>query len=206
MSDTEHNFRPKLPPWIRVRVPCGAEREHVEALLKVNALNTVCRGAQCPNLCECWHRGTAAFMILGNRCTRNCKFCAVGVACLAVRFQGEYFVLVLGEERQFLHGVAALQVFLAECPQVAAIFNGILVAEVQEHVWPQSAAVQWRRDFNGKASHGDFVLFFVAFAESAWRVPAHAQEPFDEGVGSPKQSEYAVSRLDGVNITVRAHD
>ena len=70
--------RPKLPPWIRVKVPCGAQREHVEELLKMNALNTVCRGAQCPNLSECWHRGTAAFMILGNRCTRNCKFCAVG--------------------------------------------------------------------------------------------------------------------------------
>ena len=70
--------RPKLPPWIRVKVPCGAQREHVEELLKMNALNTVCRGAQCPNLSECWHRGTAAFMILGDRCTRNCKFCAVG--------------------------------------------------------------------------------------------------------------------------------
>ena len=72
------NCRPKLPPWIRVKVPCGAQREHVEELLKMNALNTVCRGAQCPNLSECWHRGTAAFMILGDRCTRNCKFCAVG--------------------------------------------------------------------------------------------------------------------------------
>lgn len=70
--------RPKLPPWIRVKVPCGAQREHVEELLKMNALNTVCRGAQCPNLSECWHRGTAAFMILGDRCTRCCKFCAVG--------------------------------------------------------------------------------------------------------------------------------
>lgn len=72
------NCHPKLPPWIRVKVPCGAQREHVEELLKMNALNTVCRGAQCPNLSECWHRGTAAFMILGDRCTRNCKFCAVG--------------------------------------------------------------------------------------------------------------------------------
>ncbi|MBO7147857.1 MAG: lipoyl synthase, partial [Lentisphaeria bacterium] len=77
MND-DHSFRPKLPPWIRVKVPCGAQREHVDSLLKMNALNTVCRGAQCPNLCECWHRGTAAFMILGDRCTRNCKFCAVG--------------------------------------------------------------------------------------------------------------------------------
>ena len=57
MSSDRIDFRPKLPPWIRVKVPCGA---------------------QCPNLCECWHRGTAAFMILGERCTRNCKFCAVG--------------------------------------------------------------------------------------------------------------------------------
>ena len=72
------NFRPALPPWIRVKVKCGEEREKVDALLKKNVLNTVCRGAQCPNLCDCWHRGTAAFMILGAHCTRSCKFCAVG--------------------------------------------------------------------------------------------------------------------------------
>lgn len=78
MSSDKIDFRPKLPPWIRVKVPCGEQRDHVDALLKTNSLNTVCRGAQCPNLCECWHRGTAAFMILGERCTRNCKFCAVG--------------------------------------------------------------------------------------------------------------------------------
>ncbi len=78
MSSEKTNFRPKLPPWIRVKVPCGEQRETVDALLKNNSLNTVCRGAQCPNLCECWHRGTAAFMILGDRCTRKCRFCAVG--------------------------------------------------------------------------------------------------------------------------------
>ncbi len=78
MNGSSGPFRPKLPPWIRVKVPCGEQRAHVEDLLKTNSLNTVCRGAQCPNLCECWHRGTAAFMILGDRCTRNCRFCAVG--------------------------------------------------------------------------------------------------------------------------------
>ena len=78
MSSDRIDFRPKLPPWIRVKVHCGEQSDHVDALLKTNSLNTVCRGAQCPNLCECWHRGTAAFMILGERCTRNCKFCAVG--------------------------------------------------------------------------------------------------------------------------------
>ena len=74
----DKSFRPKLPPWIRVRVSCGAVSEKVDSLVKGLALNTVCQGAQCPNQGECWGRGTAAFMILGSRCTRNCKFCAVG--------------------------------------------------------------------------------------------------------------------------------
>lgn len=74
----DKSFRPKLPPWIRVRVSCSALSEKVDGLVKGLALNTVCQGAQCPNKGECWGRGTAAFMILGNRCTRNCKFCAVG--------------------------------------------------------------------------------------------------------------------------------
>lgn len=73
------DFRPKLPPWIRVKVKSGPEREEVDNLMKLNNLNTVCRGAQCPNICDCWHRRTAAFMILGAHCTRCCKFCAVGI-------------------------------------------------------------------------------------------------------------------------------
>ena len=77
-GDTK-DFRPKLPPWIRVKVKSGSERDEVDSLLKKSCLNTVCRGAQCPNICDCWHRRTAAFMILGAHCTRCCKFCAVGI-------------------------------------------------------------------------------------------------------------------------------
>lgn len=73
----KNNFRPKLPPWIRVRVSCGPEKEQVSTILKGLKLNTVCEGAECPNMNECWHRKTATFMILGASCTRNCKFCAV---------------------------------------------------------------------------------------------------------------------------------
>ncbi|MDD5697465.1 MAG: lipoyl synthase [Victivallaceae bacterium] len=69
--------RPKLPPWIRVKVNCGKNRSAVAHLLDELRLHSVCASAQCPNLGECWHRGTAAFMILGDECTRNCKFCAV---------------------------------------------------------------------------------------------------------------------------------
>jgi len=69
--------RPKLPPWIRVRVGAGRGRSDVAAILRELNLNTVCGSAECPNLNECWHQGTATFMILGNECTRNCRFCAV---------------------------------------------------------------------------------------------------------------------------------
>jgi len=69
--------RPKLPPWIRVRVGTGEGRKEVASILKELNLNTVCGSAKCPNLAECWQKRTATFMILGNECTRNCRFCAV---------------------------------------------------------------------------------------------------------------------------------
>ena len=69
--------RPKLPPWIRVKVNCGTNRNEVARLMDELKLHSVCASAHCPNLGECWHRGTATFMILGDECTRNCKFCAV---------------------------------------------------------------------------------------------------------------------------------
>ncbi|HPN84990.1 MAG TPA: lipoyl synthase [Victivallales bacterium] len=66
-----------LPDWIRIKVAHGGARENISALISKNGLNTVCSSAKCPNLGECWHRGTATFMILGDDCTRNCTFCAV---------------------------------------------------------------------------------------------------------------------------------
>jgi lipoic acid synthetase len=67
----------RLPPWIRIKVSNGGEREKISAILNESGLNTVCASAKCPNLGECWNRGTATFMILGDYCTRNCAFCAI---------------------------------------------------------------------------------------------------------------------------------
>jgi len=66
-----------LPPWIRVRLSSGGRAVEVERLLRQNGLHTVCDGAHCPNRGECYGRGTAAFMILGDVCARHCRFCAV---------------------------------------------------------------------------------------------------------------------------------
>jgi lipoyl synthase len=77
MENQIKNVRPKLPPWIRVKVSAGESRDKVESLVGQYKLHTVCQSAKCPNLCECWHKQTATFMILGGECTRNCTFCAV---------------------------------------------------------------------------------------------------------------------------------
>lgn len=65
------------PPWIRVRLPSGRTYAQLRNLIRSKRLHTVCEQARCPNMADCWGRGTATFMILGDVCTRNCRFCAV---------------------------------------------------------------------------------------------------------------------------------
>src|SRR5262245_695508 len=65
------------PDWIRARAPMGAGYERLRGLMRELDLHTVCEEARCPNVGECWNRGTATFMILGDVCTRACGFCAV---------------------------------------------------------------------------------------------------------------------------------
>lgn len=72
--------RPRLPEWLRVRLPESDSYGRTRALLAELQLHTVCESARCPNHWECWSRGTATFMIAGDRCTRACGFCAVTTA------------------------------------------------------------------------------------------------------------------------------
>ncbi len=67
----------RKPEWIRVKVPAGETWQQVRAILDRRSLHTVCDEARCPNKGECWGAGTATFMILGDTCTRGCRFCAV---------------------------------------------------------------------------------------------------------------------------------
>ncbi|MHC4510670.1 MAG: lipoyl synthase [Planctomycetota bacterium] len=73
-----HSTRPgRLPPWLRRHLPAGAGFRRTEAVLKSLGLETICSNANCPNRGQCWARGTATVLVLGNLCTRNCKFCSV---------------------------------------------------------------------------------------------------------------------------------
>jgi lipoic acid synthetase len=72
--------RPRLPEWLRVNLPSGSPLALFNATqntLAANELHTVCEEARCPNIHDCWARGTATFMIAGKSCTRGCRFCSV---------------------------------------------------------------------------------------------------------------------------------
>ena len=73
----KNSKRRGFPPWIRCRLSCETSVRSTLATLERLSLNTVCQSAHCPNIAECFSRKTATFLILGNVCTRSCKFCAV---------------------------------------------------------------------------------------------------------------------------------
>ncbi|HPR58111.1 MAG TPA: lipoyl synthase [Bacteroidales bacterium] len=64
------------PDWLKIRIPSGKEYVRVKEIVKRHNLHTICTSGLCPNMADCWGRGTATFMILGDICTRSCKFCA----------------------------------------------------------------------------------------------------------------------------------
>ncbi|MBI3550629.1 MAG: lipoyl synthase [Elusimicrobia bacterium] len=69
-----------LPSWLKTRLPTGENYERIKALSAKHNLRTVCEEARCPNVAECWGGGTATFMVMGDSCTRGCRFCSVATA------------------------------------------------------------------------------------------------------------------------------
>lgn len=69
--------RQRLPKWMKMKLPKGESYSKIKNLVNKHGLHTICTSGNCPNIGECWNRGTATFMILGDICTRSCKFCAV---------------------------------------------------------------------------------------------------------------------------------
>ncbi|AWU44971.1 lipoyl synthase [Blattabacterium punctulatus] len=71
------NLIQKKPNWIKVKFPIGKNYKNLQKLVSLHKLNTICQSGSCPNIGECWEQGVATFMILGNVCTRSCRFCGV---------------------------------------------------------------------------------------------------------------------------------
>lgn len=94
-------LRARKPDWLKVRSPGGPNYLRLKGLMRQLGLHTVCEEAHCPNIGECWEAGTATFMILGDVCTRACKYCAVA--------HGRPTVLDEDEPRRVAEAVAALE-------------------------------------------------------------------------------------------------
>lgn len=76
MTKLTNNIKRK-PEWLKIRLPLGEDFAKVNKIVKEYGLHTICQSGKCPNMGDCWGRGTATFMILGDICTRSCKFCNV---------------------------------------------------------------------------------------------------------------------------------
>src|SRR3954470_1043541 len=90
----------RKPSWLKIRIPGGTEYAQVKRRVDEHKLHTVCESAKCPNMGECWARGTATVMILGDVCTRSCGFCNIAT--------GKPPVLDLDEPRRVAQGIALM--------------------------------------------------------------------------------------------------
>ncbi len=147
----------RKPSWLRAKLPSGPGYAAVRKLVDDHKLNTVCQSAQCPNLGECWSRGTATVMILGNICTRSCNFCAVQT--------GRPTELDLGEPARVAEAVAKMG--LKHCVITSVARDelkdggaGVWAATIRavRHRNPQTAIEVLVPDFKGQLELVDIVL------------------------------------------------
>ncbi|MCA9821794.1 MAG: lipoyl synthase [Dehalococcoidia bacterium] len=111
------------PPWLKVRFPAGNGYQHIQDLMRAKDLHTVCEEARCPNIGDCWSRGTATFMILGDTCTRSCGFCAVKTGRPGTLDRGEPARVALAVQQMGLRHAVITSVNRDELPDGgAAIF------------------------------------------------------------------------------------
>jgi lipoyl synthase len=147
----------RKPSWLRAKLPSGPGFVATRQLVDDNQLHTVCQSAQCPNLGECWSRGTATLMILGNICTRSCNFCAIAT--------GRPTELDLGEPARVADAVATMRLRHCVITSVARdeLADGgasVWAATIRaiRHRNPRTAIEVLTPDFKGNTAHVDVVL------------------------------------------------
>ena len=147
----------RKPDWLRARLPNGPGYAAVRQLVEDRGLHTVCQSAQCPNLGECWSRGTATVMILGNVCTRSCAFCAIQTGRPAEPDLGEPARVADAVARMNLRHVVITSVARDELADGGA---GVWAATIRavRHRNPRTAIEVLVPDFKGRLPNVDTVL------------------------------------------------
>jgi lipoic acid synthetase len=143
------NAEPK-PDWLRVRLPSGAKFQEIMDIVRTHKLSTVCAESKCPNIAECWGRGTATLMLMGSVCTRACKFCSVNTGnphgwldamepanvADAVRLMNLKYVVLTSVDRDDL-------------PDLGAGHYAACIRAIHKHM-PQTAVEALTPDFQGR--------------------------------------------------------
>ena len=145
------------PNWLRAKLPTSPEYKSTLNIVNEHKLNTVCKSAQCPNMGECWSRGTATVMILGNICTRSCSFCAINT--------GRPTELDLGEPARVADSIAKMNLKHAVVTSVArddlkdggASIWANTVRAIHNRI-PECAVEILTADFRGQQEYLDIVL------------------------------------------------
>ena len=148
---------PRKPSWLRARLPGGPGYHAVRQLVEHHGLHTVCQSAQCPNLGECWARGTATVMILGNICTRSCNFCAIQTGRPTELDFGEPARVADAVARMNLRHVVLTSVARDELADGGASVWAATIRAVR-HRNPQTAIEVLVPDFKGHLPDIDTVL------------------------------------------------
>jgi lipoyl synthase len=137
------------PDWLKVRLPAGSRYIELKNLMREQGLHTVCEEARCPNIGECWGHGTATFMILGDVCTRACRYCAVT--------SGKPTTLDLGEPKRVAETIRTMGLQHAvvtsvdrdDLPDGGAALFAATIRKIHE-LNPDTAVEVLTPDFQGK--------------------------------------------------------
>jgi lipoic acid synthetase len=146
-----------MPRWMLRGVECGPELRQVEGLLEREGLNTVCVGAKCPNRGECYSAGTATFMILGARCTRECAFCAVPTGGVGPPEPGEPDAVARAAAGMGLKHVVVTSVTRDDLPDGGAEHFARTIRAVRREL-PGATVEVLVPDFGGRTADVEVVL------------------------------------------------
>ena len=141
----------RKPPWLKVRPPYTDECRDIKSTLAELQLRTVCQEAACPNMAECFHSGTATFLILGNICTRNCLYCNVAHGIPALCDEQEINHLITAVQKMNLKYIVITSVTRDDLPDGGASVFAACIDKLQKSV-PNCKIEVLIPDFHGQSS------------------------------------------------------
>ena len=148
--------RERLAPWLKKRLPPGGTVDEVRGLMGDLGLHTVCQSARCPNLIECWSKKAATFMILGDVCTRTCRFCTVPKGRPLATDPAEPAHVAEAAARLALQHVVVTSVDRDDLPDQGAGHFAATIEAIRERL-PAAVIEVLTPDFRGESSCVDVV-------------------------------------------------